>query len=1102
MLSLTTIYLHNWHRFQHTILLVRDSLYLTGHNGSGKSSILDALQLVLIANRGRIRFNASVQDRSDRTLEGYVMGRTGESGVLRPGNTVAYVALEFTDTDAGGQVTVGVCVEVGPGRETERLYFILGESLEPDLFMHGEQPLARAQLRAVLRGRKRARDYEHINEYQDDLLNRLGGLNPRFFDLFLRALRFQPIYRVSEFVETWLLPEAPLDTDSLQHVVQRLDDLRAQSREVDAKLEALEAIVGSQNEVQRWRDQHAEYSVLAALLRARVADITLQEVEARRRQAEQNREMIKAALAALQGTLVQTQTDLLEAQVALRQSDVLRRKGDLENERATHQTEAERITQAWLSVRRDVQRHLGVLEPLGAASQLTEDERSTCVELAMRATDLSPQAPPPEDLAEMLARTEPLLTVAGERVQKTWIAAQTRLETLRHERERLHNEIAALRAGGGVIYPESARRGQALLAPVCGAPPPLLCELLEIPDESWQDAIEGILGDYRFALIVPPEHFALALEVLHRARDEQGLHGVGLLDLAAPTTRAAGEVAHRVDSLASHVVSREPRLTAFLDAFLGPIRLSASVAELRAVSSSVTDDVMLYGDAIARGIDPRMYRPRFIGEERARRSQLEIRDVALQEVCREIAELEPQEKVARDTAKVLQTVYGFAALEERLAHPLDPRSILERVRVCTELLSDLDLSGIAALQAEVSRLTTLSTHQRQEEHGLVQRLLGAEAEVARHAADRAHAQKALDGEQEGAQAACVHYQGAVAGAQGMVAERLQRPDLHQEIQNATNTAANYRSRAENELEDFKRRALQYNVRYQFSADAYNPEDERYSDERDRLQATELPRYKEAIALERERADEELRQHVLHKLRESIRLAKAEIDKLNDALSRLDFRGERYRFIASPPDDTVMREFYDVVMGSESLGLSPLFESDFYARFRDAFDRFYERLITTPLSTQERAEQQRLKDYRTYLTYDIEVIAASGQRSRLSKIMGATSGGETQTPFYVAIAASFVQLYRAHSKTSRPTIRLVVFDEAFDKMDQQRIGATLDLLHYFGLQVITATPLEKCEYLAPKMRTSVVLTSTDDHVVIDPYENYAARLENLYEAEAV
>jgi len=246
----------------------------------------------------------------------------------------------------------------------------------------------------------------------------------------------------------------------------------------------------------------------------------------------------------------------------------------------------------------------------------------------------------------------------------------------------------------------------------------------------------------------------------------------------------------------------------------------------------------------------------------------------------------------------------------------------------------------------------------------------------------------------------------------------------------------------------------------------------------------------------------LRQHVLHKLRESIRLAKAEIDKLNDALSRLDFRGERYRFIASSPEDTVMREFYDVVMGSESLGLSPLFESDFYTRFRDAFDRFYERLIMTPLTAQERAEQQRLKDYRTYLTYDIEVIAASGQRSRLSKIMGATSGGETQTPFYVAIAASFVQLYRAHSKTSRPTIRLVVFDEAFDKMDQQRIGATLDLLHYFGLQVITATPLEKCEYLAPKMRTSMVLTSTDDYVVIDPYENYAARLENLYEAEAV
>ena len=47
-LSLTRIFLHNWHRFQHDVIEVEDSLYLAGHNGSGKSSVLDALQVQLV----------------------------------------------------------------------------------------------------------------------------------------------------------------------------------------------------------------------------------------------------------------------------------------------------------------------------------------------------------------------------------------------------------------------------------------------------------------------------------------------------------------------------------------------------------------------------------------------------------------------------------------------------------------------------------------------------------------------------------------------------------------------------------------------------------------------------------------------------------------------------------------------------------------------------------------------------------------------------------------------------------------------------------------------------------------------------------------------
>jgi uncharacterized protein YPO0396 len=88
------------------------------------------------------------------------------------------------------------------------------------------------------------------------------------------------------------------------------------------------------------------------------------------------------------------------------------------------------------------------------------------------------------------------------------------------------------------------------------------------------------------------------------------------------------------------------------------------------------------------------------------------------------------------------------------------------------------------------------------------------------------------------------------------------------------------------------------------------------------------------------------------------------------------------------------------------------------------------------------------------------------------------------------------MYTSKERSGREAARLVVFDEAFSKMDQERTAATLELFHNFGLQVVTATPIERCEYLVPRMKTSLVLTSVGDDVVIEPYKNYQAALNKL------
>lgn len=57
------------------------------------------------------------------------------------------------------------------------------------------------------------------------------------------------------------------------------------------------------------------------------------------------------------------------------------------------------------------------------------------------------------------------------------------------------------------------------------------------------------------------------------------------------------------------------------------------------------------------------------------------------------------------------------------------------------------------------------------------------------------------------------------------------------------------------------------------------------------------------------------------------------------------------------------------------------------------------------------------------------------------------------------------------------------------MDQAYIGATLELFARFKLQIITATPLERCEYIAPHVRTTLVLTGVSNGVDILRLEDY-------------
>jgi energy-coupling factor transporter ATP-binding protein EcfA2 len=117
-----------------------------------------------------------------------------------------------------------------------------------------------------------------------------------------------------------------------------------------------------------------------------------------------------------------------------------------------------------------------------------------------------------------------------------------------------------------------------------------------------------------------------------------------------------------------------------------------------------------------------------------------------------------------------------------------------------------------------------------------------------------------------------------------------------------------------------------------------------------------------------------------------------------------------------------------------------------------------KLLTS--NDQERAQKDllRIADYRNYRRYDIICESPNGGRVKLST-WGTGSGGQMETPAYIVRAAVVTNRLKMFEKG--PSLRLLVNDEAFSKMDETRARAVLCFMRdKLNMQVVSAMPTMK------------------------------------------
>ena len=1068
MKKLTRLKLINWHRFTNCTIDFGGSTLISGENGAGKSTLLDAIQFVV--NCSANSFNKAAHENGKRKLTGYIRCKTGRENkpYERTGELSAHVALEFYEESKQRYFIIGAVVDsASEGQETTVRYLIDNKQIADDMFLNGRHIRSISEFRAANKGIKQWCKTQA--EARKMVLARLGRIEDKFFRLIPKALAFKPIDDIKDFVYSYVLDEKEVNIDVLRENVRTYQDLERTLESVKKRMSKLEQIEKHHDEVLDCEKKDHMYEYFLQQAQLDITKETVQNTESQIRTEEYRLKEIQNLLAQLEREWTKKQEMETSLRVELKQNkDFLaleEQKKELERLQGEEKSSLEEKRELMRSVRKASDAVGKLLEVSDVDACIREYGDSL-----KKVENLS-------DIAEMKQLTEQVIrykTTMYGKLQRKMAEIQVEVNSRRQEREELDRKIDRLEKKK-LTYPEGVERMMAAVkeefARIGRKPEPyVLCELLEIKDEQWRNAVEGYLNTQRFYILVEPESFDIALGIYDRLRREKKAYGVGLIN----TQQMEKYEEAPEGTLASVVTSKNRYARRYINMVLGKVQMCERYEDLKKYPTSITRECMRYQNRVASAIKPEIFSVPFIGshafkvqllQAKKKRdllsetiAELEKRLSAMESVFGPLnTEVDVDIKYRLDVISRLRVLHGEIKTCEDNIRTLKKNATLIQKQIQLEALEKL----VRELQQDINRNNQKigTIEQRiQEKKSRKEVLLLEQMEVQQQVA-----------ELESAEGDALPLWLKEYESQTAQKSYEQFRDNYDRRRKANETI---RKNAENQMIDCM---ITYKTEHDFGAAPSMAGYPEFAAVYDRLKTSELLEYEEKVQSARMAAEEEFREQFLAKLQENMKQAQGEFKELNRALKDIVFSNERYEFLFMP--SRKFRSYYEMIMDDFNVvqGES-IFSGVFHENHKEVIEELFERLALNNESSTKTLDE--FTDYRTYMDYDIKIIHTDGTFSYYSKVCEEKSGGETQTPFYVTVAASFVQLYT--NNIGGEAAGLVMFDEAFNNMDDERIGGVLEFLNRLPLQLIIAAPPDKIQYIGPSMEETL-LVMTDEKV---------------------
>lgn len=1074
----TRMCLNNWGGIDHKVLEFHEYVNLfSGKSGSGKSTVMDAIQVILYGSFSPSFLNKAADDaKNRRSVLSYLRGEQKDGSANRKDcDFCSVIALEIEDTGTHIITCIGIAFEVRKSdSEIKKFVYFSHSGKMPESEYLTEQGVcySNQEIKKLVSARTKSDDnrgkgevnriYGSKEAYLGTLYDVILGYTDqnRFITMEKSAIALKMTNGTGQFIRDYMFPKNTSNTiatiseqlDSYRQIKEKIEDLRK-------RIELLSEIQASGKELVRLQTDIVRAEAMIRCIGIEDLRARIQAAEDDKRNLAEKQEQCKKKVQELSASREEAQQKLIQVSADLKASDLGGKQQQYEelDERSRMLADNTRQWQKILQGMKNWEEDDVITDYISnpVLNMIAELNQGRVTEELCQNLHLKIES------AKQNIEDE----VEDYRDQRREIGKQLKekkrlVDDMKHDRKPYDENLRSARSA--LSQQLSDRYGQTVKVQI-------FADLFDVQEEEWKNAIEGRMGRLKHSLITEPQYAHEAAVLFRNMKQYENV------DLINSKAIADSKPDCMEGSLYEAVKTQEAYVDVCLKRYLGHIIKCRSVEELEQVRDGVTPDCYSYSNFIFRHLKKKDYTTRACIGRRVSKARLA-------EYEKDVEELSRQEMQLDDLLRRLKEARDFECLKDEPSHYVKLSRAGEELARVNKKKMELE-ETIRSLREGAYKELEEKEQSLQKQVKMVQEELDqTQGELARLGSRIGE----LSGENESRR------QQLEEKLQGYVPNEALEQEVWELLKKQSGQAVINRKKAQvADLEEKEQaqaetlRAARNRYIFAYPAGPFNgaeTSNEAYEKLLEKYLTDFEPAYEEEFEKKCASIYKSLRENVIATIHGDIKAAKRHAYEINRLLRETNFSDSTYQ-IKIEPAKNENGQFFDMLM-AEELDSKNLDNAGIDGQISFGEDAFYQKyeqkikLLTDKfmppkdedehLRAQKRKEMEQYADYRNYLSFSMfeQVTDEHGNVIRenfVDDMAGRDSGGEGQNPKYVALLAGFAMLYMQQSKRDSK-IKLVLLDEAFSKMDQERSAVCLKYARKMDLQLIVCVPDERLQSL--------------------------------------